>query len=573
MRTIFNSVPAKIPKRNRFNLSHQVKTTFEMGQLVPFFCEPVLPNDRFKIKTAQLVRFAPLLAPIMSNVDVYIHFFFVPTRLVWDKWEDFITQSINGKQVDSSLLPIYPTITYTSNDDVSKIGSKSLADYLGFQPVKGKIATKYELDQLPFRVYQRIWFDYYRDENLSNLNDFQFSSYSGNVNVSDTPTSYDGDFETELMTLKRRAWKKDYFTSALPFPQKGDSVYLPFGEIEVNGDGTVIKLSEDSKVAQGFKGYAVNGTINPPADIVLSSPISGNLNNPSNFVLGASSSTGSNTAIIEGINPNKYGVNSQQMAQHLTVEGAPIATITELRRAYAAQRFLERKALGGSRYQEQNFAFFGIKGKDSRLQRAEFLGGMKSPVVVSQVLQTSSTTTNTPDSSPSPLGQPAGNAVSAGSKYIFDRTFSEYGYIMGIISVIPKADYTQGVPKKYLKRDVYDFYWPQFAKIGEQPIERQELFYDTTNYSRNKETFGYTPRYAEYRFINNKVNGDFRDTLSFWTLARNFNQTQFLNESFITCNPSNDIFAVRDTQFSHLWCLIDINCKTLRPITKYGEAY
>ena len=230
----------------------------------------------------------------------------------------------------------------------------------------------------------------------------------------------------------------------------------------------------------------------------------------------------------------------------------------------AAQRFLERRAVGGTRYIEQIRAFFGVKSSDARLQRSQFLGGCKNPVVISQVLQTSETTQS------SPLGQPAGNAVSAGGKYIFDHTFEEYGYVVGLISVVPKADYIQGIPKMYLRRDVYDFYFPQFAKIGEQPIENQELYFDPTSVDNDK-TFGYTPRYAEYRFRNNRVCGDFRDSLKFWTLARDFDRIQNLNSQFITCDPSTRIFAYENSDFHHLWCEIGLNVKSLRPLPKYGE--
>lgn len=174
----------------------------------------------------------------------------------------------------------------------------------------------------------------------------------------------------------------------------------------------------------------------------------------------------------------------------------------------------------------------------------------------------------------SPLGTPAGNAVSAGGKYIFDRSFEEYGWIIGLMSIMPKPDYIQGIPKMFLRRDIYDYYWPQFAKIGEQPIENQELYFSPTS-TNNDGTFGYTPRYAEYRFRNNRVCGDFKDTLKFWTLARDFDAPQALNHSFVECNPSDRIFAVSDAAssgYNHLWCEIGLNVKSLRPLPKYGES-
>lgn len=247
--------------------------------------------------------------------------------------------------------------------------------------------------------------------------------------------------------------------------------------------------------------------------------------------------------------------------------GASEGTIRELRRAFAAQKFLERRAIGGTRYNEMIRSFFGVVTSDARIQRAEFLGGMKQPVVISQILQTSESTET------SPLGQPAGNAVSAGGKYVFDRTFEEYGFVIGIMSVMPRAEYMNGIPRKYQRKDVYDYYWPQFARIGEQPIYNSELYFDpAAQESVNSATFGYTPRYAEYRFCNNRIHGDFKDTLSFWHLGRSFDSTPSLNGSFISCRPSTRIYAYEGQEYNHLWCDIHFNIKSLRPLPKYGES-
>lgn len=563
MGNIFNTVPGSVPKRNLFNLSHEVKTTFEMGQLVPFFCEPVIPGDRFKVATSQLIRFAPMLAPVMSNIDAYVHFFFVPNRLIWKNWEDFITQSHNGKSLKPEELPEYPTIKVSSqatNNGTFRdtwLGKGTLYDYLGFQtyPKGSPSGHSMDIDALPFRAYQKVFFDYYRDENLSNFDEFTIDGGSVRLDPTEYASGNSAKYPGAVhMTLRRRAWKKDYFTSALPFAQKGDDVLIP-GQPTGN-IGAIAEFAEGRFSLSNASSGASNSTVTATST-------------KSNLGTGVEATLYANNGVVHPV------INIEQLAAALKVNtlGNPDeSTIRDLRRAYAAQRYLERKALGGSRYIEQNLAFFGVKSSDARLQRSEFLGGMKQPIVISQVLQTSQTTTG---ETGSPLGQPAGNAVSAGSQYIFDRFFEEYGFVIGIISVIPKADYLQGMPKKYLKRDPFDFYWPQFAKIGEQPIQRQELYWDPRDLSdaKNEETFGYTPRYAEYRFINNHVHGDFKESLKFWTLARDFNSLQSLNEDFISCNPSNRIFAVQESDFNHLWVQIGINCRALRPITKYGESY
>ncbi|UPW41767.1 major capsid protein [Peromfec virus RodF7_14] len=583
-RNIFNSVPLSIPKKNAFNLSHDVKLTCEMGELVPFLCEPVLPNDTFKVSSEHLIKFAPLVAPIMSNVDVYVHYFFVPTRLLWDDWETFITGSDDGEKLPDDELPAYPLnkvngtiIDYYfeqyNNSRQRLFGIGTLADYLGFQTLntapRDSYVTPYPLDDMPFRVYHKIFDDYYRDENLQDKTftpEWRKQGYnSAWTNQSPSVIS------DRYVRLHKRAWKKDYFTSALPFAQKGDDVLLP--------------LQGSADISPTSQTYIGSLTRNTPSlgDFVTGSPISGSSDQPVR-AYGSGGASGTKAALhltnVDGtttsmsFDPSNFHTifNMQGIADRLSVDlsTASATTIRELRRAYAAQRFLERRAIGGTRYIEQNLSMFGARSSDGRLQRAEFLGGSKQPLVVSQVLQTSQTTTG---DDASPLGQPAGNAQSIGGNFAFSRTFSEYGYIMGIMSVMPKADYMSGIPRKYLRSDPYDYYWPQFARIGEQPIYNQELYFDiTSSQSNNEGTFGYTPRYAEYRFNNNRVCGDFKDTLSAWTLARSFDKIPALNSSFIQCNPSSRIWAYENDDFSHLWVQIALNIKALRPIPKYGEA-
>lgn len=556
---LFNSIPLLKPKRNAFNLSHSVKLTMEMGQLVPFYVQDVLPSDRLRVSATNLIKFAPLIAPILSEVDVYLHFFFVPTRLIWDSWEDFITGSHKGKKLPEDSMPQMPrwiflrnfvnqAITNPLEGEPSPLQHGSLADYLGFQTFKkgtsfDHVNTHYYVDQLPFRAYRKIYNDWYRDENLQDDKDEDWFSESGDISVNNSnfqEVSYQ-------MRLENRAWRKDYFTSALPFAQKGDDVLIPGG----------ISVDPGSQLfIQGTGGLSLSSGSVPTNQYL---DVTARFNDPKSGDLYVDNGNGKIGATYQSVS-----LLSGSQFNEFANSGASEGTIRELRRAMAAQRFLERRAVGGTRYIEQIRAFFGVKSSDARLQRSQFLGGCKNPVVVSQVLQTSETTQS------SPLGQPAGNAVSAGGKYVFDHTFEEYGYVIGLISVVPKADYIQGIPKMYLRRDVYDFYFPQFAKIGEQPIENQELYFDPTSVDNDK-TFGYTPRYAEYRFRNNRVCGDFRDSLKFWTLARDFDRIQNLNSQFITCDPSTRIFAYENSDFHHLWCEIGLNVKSLRPLPKYGE--
>lgn len=570
MSRLFESVSLKLPKKNRFGLSFRHKFTADLGYLVPIYVQDVIPNDSFRLSMANLIRVAPMLAPALSDIDVYFHFFFVPNRLIWTPWPIFITGSKNGKRLSPEDVPAKPRYVFkgggfTAAIQQGQVGERnplengSLADYLGFQTFsKNNIPTgvgtaQYPLDLMPFLAYQKIWEDYYRDENLDN--DVPSRYYD---KVGDTIVDSANIPDSDLFTLKRRAWRKDYFTSALPFSQKGDDVLIPGSSSVPN-----IAFSSGNVRATGILNGLVPSLSSNDKTLHLSSP-DGMKSSVYYTDAGGEEMRLSVNAGTTGDEDNSLGINPSDLNSYLNVsQNITEGTIRELRRAYAAQAFLERRAVGGTRYIEQNLAFFGARSSDARMQRAEFLGGCKSSVVISQLLQTSASTQD------SPLGQPAGNAVNAGSGNIFARTFEEYGFIVGIMSVMPRADYMQGIPKMYLKHDVYDYYWPQFANIGEQPIENQELYFNPFNSDANEGTFGYTPRYAEYRHRRNIVSGDFKDSLKFWTLARDFSATPQLNNNFIACDPSDRIFAVEDAGYHHLWCECAFDVSAVRPITKH----
>lgn len=552
MANIFNSIRLKRPKRNVFNLSYENKLTMNMGELVPIMCMPIVPGDKFRVNTEALVRLAPLVAPMMHRVNVYTHYFFVPNRLVWDRWEDFITKGIDGEDV-----PVLPFLQLQDNLVTSEadfrwyFGDSSLWDYLGLPTVKG-IGSKvhegivngvhfpngFRVSALPFRAYQLIYNEYYRDQNLTEAVPLSLGSGSDNAHLA------------ELTSLRRRAWEKDYFTSALPWLQRGPEVTVPVG----GAFGDVVLSDIDPSRRQVFRDKDGNLIATASGKNILQT------GNPG----GTPDVTG---ALFTGDN---QGAFLQQKSAWfdpngtLKVNGDEAGiSIQDLRTSNALQRWFERNARGGSRYIEQILAHFGVRSSDARLQRPQFLGGGKMPVAVSEVLQTSSTDAT------SPQANMAGHGISAGVNNGFKHYFEEHGYVIGLMSIMPRTGYQQGVPRDFTKFDNMDFYFPEFAHLSEQEIKNQEL-YVSSDSTYNEGTFGYTPRYSEYKFHESESHGDFRGNMSFWHLNRIFTDKPNLNTTFVECNPSNRIFATSGTRDDKFWVQIYQDVKALRLMPKYG---
>lgn len=526
-----------------------------MGELIPIFCQDVVPGDTFKLNTELLIRFAPLIAPVMHRMNVYTHFFFVPKRLLWDNWKTFITGGESGEEV-----PSYPRIRFNSNRDIDQyFNTGSLFDYLGF-PVKDNVSGtdgdfrflgtgtySFDIDALPVRAYNLIWNEYYRDQNLSDEVDIM-KDIDGIVTIGSGQT---GQLVKFLLNLRQRCWTKDYFTSALPFTQRGGEVSLPlYGDASASVDNPLIVTTDTRNY--GAAVYTDSDGIEKPyvGSITYGSDLlpHGTVNGKDVVV-----------QLASGV------VDNQQISSKLNVDLSNVsaATINELRRAIKAQEYLEATARSGSRYIEYIKGIFGVNSSDARLQRPEYLGGGRQPVVISDVMQTSQTTDT------SALGTPGGAAASLGKTHSFKKYFEEFGYVIGIMSVLPVPAYQQGMPRQFTKFDRYDHYIPQFAHLGEQEIKSSELYFDPSK-PGDDGLFGYAPRYAEYKFINSSVHGDFRTSLKYWHMGRIFSERPGLNSSFVTSNPTDRIFAVEDTDYDKLWVNIHHNCTALRPMPKYG---
>jgi len=497
MKNLFNSIKLTKPQKNSFDLSHDVKLSTKMGQLTPILTLECVPGDKFTLGCESLVRFAPLIAPVMHRMDVSMHYFFVPNRILWSNWEKFITDANSG--VVAPFLPMN-TLAGGWTPEI-----QNYFDYLGVPP-RPNGSSAQNINALPSAAYQCIYNEYYRDQNLQTPVNYKLVDGSNNANA-------------DLFFMRNRAWEHDYFTSSLPFAQKGAAVDIPIGLVE--GDLPVYLNSAS--------GTSLNGT---PSSVNVAAQ-GGRTDVPADSLYADTSN-----AEIEP------------------------TTINDLRRAFRLQEWLEKNARGGTRYIESILSHFGVRSSDARLQRPEYITGVKTPVVISEVLNT------TGEDGGLPQGNMAGHALSISSGKSGSYYCEEHGYIIGIMSVMPKTAYQQGIPKTFLKNDTLDYYFPSFANIGEQPVTNNEIYAYT---STANDTFGYVPRYAEYKYMPSRVAGEFRTTLDYWHLGRIFATQPALNSAFIECKPEDTtrIFAVEDGT-DPLYCHVYNKIQAVRPMPKYG---
>lgn len=512
MSNIFNSVQYTRPRKNKFDLSHERKMSMKMGTLTPFLLQEIMPGDKFRVNTEMLLRLQPLLAPIMHRVRVKTDFFFVPNRLVWDNWQKFITGGDKG--TDASVHPYIP-IDSTSTPELW--GKGSLADYLGIPAIAtGNLTHTEWINALPFRAYQLIYNEYYRDQTL--IDPIAINTTDG----------LDGS--ATILELRKRAWEKDYFTSCQPQAQKGGAVELPT-DIQYKAGGSVLRNIGGGAVDAPL-GALTGVEANPPEEISgrMQAPNSGNIS-------------------IENI--ESIGT-----------------TINDLRISVRLQEWLEKNARAGSRYIESILAHFGVLSSDARLQRPEYLGGGVNPVVISEVLSTFQNA----DDSGYPQGTMSGHGISTGNVHGFSKSFEEHGYVFGIMTILPRTTYQQGIPKTFFRFNKFDYAWPSFAQLGEQEVKNKELFFLEADPSNsNNGAFGYQARYAEYKYQPSTVHGDFKDNLAFWHMGRIFTAQPQLNESFITADPTKRVFAVEEGDVDEILVQLYNRIDAVRPLPYFNN--
>lgn len=513
-------------KRNKFSLSNYKLLSCDMGELVPIGLTEVLPGDTIQQATSALIRVSPLLAPVMHPVNVKVHHWFVPHRLVWDDWENFITGGPDGNNAST-----FPTITVNSGTGWA-VGS--LADYLGLPTGVDDIAVS----ALPFRAYSKIWNEFYRDQDLQ---------------TALTIDTTDGADTTTNTTLQNVCWEKDYFTTARPWTQKGDEVTMPLGtEADVYG------RTQDNSTNRGnvFQQY---NTTNTAAQYGQVNKTGGALTiDVQNF---GGMDAGDTAVGLSLGTPGQYAAaGSDYLPPYADLTNATAATINELRYAFALQRYKEARARYGSRYTEY-LRYYGIRSSDARLQRPEYLGGGKQTIQFSEVLQTGVTTSG----NTAGVGSLRGHGIGAMRSNRYRKFFEEHGYVVSLLSVQPKTMYFEGIPKTWLRATKEDFFQKELERVGQGEVLNKELY---AAHATPNGVFGYQDRYDEYRRAESTISGEFRSTLNFWHYARDFSSDPALNATFVSSNPTNRVY--QSTSTDQLWIMANHSIQARRMLAKDG---
>lgn len=533
----FALLPNADIQRSQFDRSSSVKTSFNVGNVVPFYLDEVLPGDTFNVKTSKVVRLQTLLTPMMDNIYLDTYFFFVPNRLVWNHWKEF-----NGENTESAWLPSteyeIPQITAPASTGW-QVGT--IADYFGVPTGVGGLSV----NALPFRAYALVMNEWFRDQNLTDplvvpLDDATVAGVNTGAYITDVAKG-----GLPFVASKYH----DYFTSCLPAPQKGPDVLIPVAEA---GNIPVMPLSDRHSFSTGtpsmtwFNKFGGTSSIN--GTYVDNSTASVNVGDD-------------NVASRPQVVPdNLWAVQSGSVAA---------ATINQLRLAFQIQKLYEKDARGGTRYTEILKTHFGVTSPDARLQRPEYLGGNRIPININQIVQQSATTEGS-----TPQGNPVGLSVTTDNHSDFTKSFTEHGFIIGVMVARYDHTYQQGLDRMFSRKSRFDYYWPVFANIGEQAVYNKEIYAQGT--AEDDEVFGYQEAWADYRYKPNRVTGEMRSSyaqsLDVWHLGDDYSKLPSLSDSWIREDKTNvdRVLAVQSTVSNQLFADIYVENRCTRPMPMYS---
>lgn len=501
----FNSVPETHVSRTRFNRDQNILTTFDAGKLIPFYVDEVLPGDTFSVDTAAIIRMSTPKYPVFDDAFIDFYYFFCPNRILWDNFKRFMGEADDNPWMPAKTYQVPKILISGDSTEKAYPAEQTILDYMGV-PTKAVKGTdkKFKINALPIRAYVKIWNEFFRDQNVGNPavnktddNDTNYATGTTTGEEKDATeenilnNAVNGGFCLPVSKFH------DYFSSCLPYPQRGPEV-----TIALTGNAPVSTYKTESleeKLAHDF-GANFNATSVPTPDVT----------------------TKPGMAFNDGIKNGYLGAD---------LTGIETATINQLRQAFAVQHYYEALARGGSRYREQVRALFGVSISDKTVQVPEYLGGGRYHVNINQIVQTSGQQ-NTNDT---PIGETGAMSVTPVSESSFTKSFEEHGFVIGVLCVRHNHSYQQGLEKFWSRSDRLDYYYPQFANLGEQPVKKKEIM--LTGTKTDDETFGYQEAWADYRMKPNRVSGKMRSnsegTLDFWHYADNYNTVPTLSEEWM----------------------------------------
>lgn len=508
----FNQIPKMKASRTRFNRDQTILTTFDSGKLIPFYVDEVLPGDTFNVNTTAIIRMTTPKYPVMDDAFIDFYYFYCPNRILWDNFKYFM-----GEVEATPWMPkkeyATPKIIINGTDEKPKPDEKSILDYMG---VPTKIKKPFMINALPVRAYVKIWNEFFRDENVDN---------TATLKTDNSDVVYEFGDENWVQEAENNAYKggnllpvnkfHDYFTSCLPYPQRGPAVTVP-----MTGNAP-IRLGSPEGQYQDYNG---------PVEMVLGA--AGTSNTPGSLTYGNITGTPGEKKVMEFTGKEKTtgetGVGGWMYADLASVTAA---TVNDLRKAIAVQQYYEALARGGSRYREQVQALWDVVISDKTVQVPEYLGGGRYHVNINQIVQTSGQQTN----ADTPIGETGAMSVTPINESSFTKSFEEHGFVIGVCCVRHNHSYQQGLERFWSRSDRLDYYVPQFANLGEQPVKKKEIV--LTGDKTDEETFGYQEAWAEYRMKPNRVSGKMRSnatgTLDFWHYADNYSKVPTLSQDWM----------------------------------------